>query len=428
MKILLVEDSATLRHAMSQYINDAGHTPLIARSGEEALQLLETTPVDMIIMDVEMPGLNGFETTRLIREWLGGHWIPIIFVTGLNEDENYREGIEAGGDDYLIKPVSYMIIKAKIRAMERIAEMRDQLNQLNAELEALSQLDSLTQIYNRRTFNELAQQQWLVAARQQQPISALMIDVDHFKLYNDHYGHPAGDACLKKVTQAIKSCLHRPQDILGRFGGEEFVALLPETDIEGTFKVAEAINKAVNALEIRHDVSPTHRRVSVSVGGATCNQTTGHDLEELIKSADRALYKAKRSGRNRALVDEVAPHRTLLIVDPQHAAPQRLSLLLQSRCNILTSDSANEALEIAKDLHPDVIVVDAALADENDYDFCRQLARSPKTAAIPLLLLSDQDCESRPVVELGCNICGCLTKPLKEELLLQKIQGLLESH
>src|SRR5690606_1561063 len=124
----------------------------------------------------------------------------------------------------------------------------------------------------------------------------------------------------------------------------------------------------------------------------------------------------------------VAPHRTLLIVDPQHAAPQRLSLLLQSRCNILTSDSANEALEIAKDLHPDVIVVDAALADENDYDFCRQLARSPKTAAIPLLLLSDQDCESRPVVELGCNICGCLTKPLKEELLLQNIQGLLESH
>src|SRR5690606_32194097 len=111
MMILLVEDSTTLRHAMTHNISDASHTPLIAISGEEALQRLEDTPVDMIIMDAEMPGLNGFETTRLIREWLGGHWIPIIFVSGRNEDESYREGIEAGGDDYLIKPVSYMIIK-----------------------------------------------------------------------------------------------------------------------------------------------------------------------------------------------------------------------------------------------------------------------------------------------------------------------------
>src|SRR5690606_41867430 len=141
--------------------------------------------------------------------------------------------------------------------------------------------------------------------------------------------------------------------------------------IPGAAAVSEAINKAVNALDIRHDVSPTDRRVSVSVGGATCNQTTGHDLEELIKSAARALYKANRSGRNRALVDEVAPHRTLLIVDPHHAAPQRLSLLLQSRCNILTTESTSEAVEIAKDLHPDVIVIDAALADANDYQIFR---------------------------------------------------------
>ncbi|WP_286876163.1 diguanylate cyclase, partial [Marinimicrobium sp. UBA4509] len=233
MKILLVEDSATLRHAMSQYISEAGHTPLIARSGEEALQLLEDTPVDLIIMDVEMPGLNGFETTRLIREWLGGHWVPIIFVTGKNEDESYREGIEAGGDDYLIKPVSPVIIKAKIRAMARIAEMRDQLNQLNAELEALSQLDSLTQILNRRTFNDQANQHWRLAVRHQTPTSVLMIDVDHFKPYNDHYGHPAGDRCLKQITQAIKGCLQRPSDLLGRYGGEEFIALLPETDLAG---------------------------------------------------------------------------------------------------------------------------------------------------------------------------------------------------
>jgi diguanylate cyclase (GGDEF)-like protein len=428
MKILLVEDSATLRHAMSQYINDAGHTPLIARSGEEALQLLEDTPVDMIIMDVEMPGLNGFETTRLIREWLGGHWIPIIFVTGLNEDENYREGIEAGGDDYLIKPVSSMIIKAKIRAMERIAEMRDQLNRLNAELETLSQLDSLTQIYNRRTFNEISEQQWLIAARQQLPISALMIDVDHFKLYNDHYGHPAGDSCLKKVTQAIKGCLNRPADLLGRFGGEEFVVLLPETDITGAFRVAETITKAVEAQALPHEVSTTSAVVTVSVGGACCLRTNGHNLEELIKTADRALYKAKRTGRNRSLVDEVATHRTLLIVDPSQDALQKISALLQARCNILTADNITEALEIAFDVHPDLMIADAELADKDNQELFHKLARVPKTASIPLLLLAAESCAQRPASDSSFNVRGCLSKPFHDQTLLQKVQEVLNAN
>lgn len=391
MKILLVEDSATLRHAMRGYIVDAGHEPLIARSGEEALQMLENTPVDMIIMDVEMPGLNGFETTRLIREWLGGHWIPIIFVTGLNEDENYREGIEAGGDDYLIKPVSRMIIKAKIRAMERIAEMRDQLHQLNSELEALSQLDSLTQIYNRRTFNELAEQQWAQAKRHQQPVSALMIDVDHFKLYNDHYGHPAGDACLKKIAQAIKSCLHRTGDLFGRYGGEEFIILLPETDTAGALHVAQKINQAIADMQLRHDVSPTSNRVSASIGGATCVRTTGHSLEELIKSADRALYKIKRSGRNRALIDEVVTHKTLLIADDEGDHSHHFSLLLQQHYNLLHCETPEECLELALELRPDMILLSTNIATAENNLLCQELKENPRTAGIPLAIMADQN-------------------------------------
>lgn len=425
MKILLVEDSATLRHAMSHYITAAGHTPVIAQSGEEALQLLENTPVDMIIMDVEMPGLNGFETTRLIREWLGGHWIPIIFVTGRNEDESYREGIDAGGDDYLIKPVSQMIIRAKIRAMERISEMRDQLNRLNAELEALSQLDSLTQIYNRRTFNEFGQQQWLVAARQQQPISALMIDVDHFKLFNDHYGHPAGDACLKKVTQAIKGCLRRPLDLLGRYGGEEFIVLLPETDAAGAFRVACTINKAVEAVAMRHEVSPTSHVVTVSIGGATCSPNACQDLEELIKNADRALYKAKRSGRNRALVDEVAIHKTVLIVDETFVNLQTLSTMLQNHCNILTAETCDDGLEIAFDVHPDLIIVDAEIAIADNHRFCRKLAKHPKTNMTPIVLLTEDDVQENPISDTYIGIRECVRKPLDEQTLLEKIQQLL---
>jgi diguanylate cyclase (GGDEF)-like protein len=427
MKILLVEDSATLRYAMRNYIIDAGHEPLMARSGEEALQLLENTPVDMIIMDVEMPGLNGFETTRLIREWLAGHWIPIIFVTGLNEDENYREGIEAGGDDYLIKPVSFMIIKAKIRAMERIAEMRDQLNQLNAELEALSQLDSLTQIYNRRTFNEMAQQQWLQAKRHQQPISALMIDVDHFKLFNDHYGHPAGDACLKKVSQAIKSCLHRSADIFGRYGGEEFVVLLPETDAKGAMRVAQSISEALENLALRHDVSPTHQFVTASIGGATCLRTTGHDLEELIKNADRALYKAKRAGRNRCWIDEVATHKTLLLVDINQDLLTHFSHHLQNHFNVLVTDSRQECMELAMDLHPDLILLGTSIANtEAGANLCEKLAKNPKTATIALALISEKLSADDEQCGKALGIHHAFDKQTAGPVLLNKIVQMLQ--
>jgi diguanylate cyclase (GGDEF)-like protein len=426
MKILLVEDSATLRFAMRNYITDAGHDPLLARSGEEALQLLENTPVDMIIMDVEMPGLNGFETTRLIREWLAGHWIPIIFVTGLNEDENYREGIEAGGDDYLIKPVSFMIIKAKIRAMERIAEMRDQLHRLNAELEALSQLDSLTQIYNRRTFNELAQQQWALAKRHQQPISALMIDVDHFKLFNDHYGHPAGDVCLKKVTQAIKSCLHRSADILGRYGGEEFIVLLPETDANGAMRVAQAISEAIEVAQLRHEISPSSNLVTASIGGATCLRTTGHDLEELIKNADRALYKAKRAGRNRSWIDEVATHKTLLLADANQELIRHFSTHLQPHFNLLTTESHKECLELAVDLHPDLILLgDSLISTEAGAELCKILARTPKTAGILLAQVGDASAESGIARANELGIKASFDKTLSGPTLLNKIVQLI---
>ncbi len=425
MKILLVEDSATLRFAMRNYIIEAGHSVLFAQTGEEALQLLETTPVDMIIMDVEMPGLNGFETTRLIREWLGGHWLPIIFVTGCNDDESYREGIEAGGDDYLIKPISPMILKAKIRALERIAEMRDQLNHLNAELEALSQLDSLTQIYNRRTFYEMAQQQWLTASRNKLALSVLMIDVDHFKLYNDHYGHPAGDHCLKKITQCFRECLLRPMDLLGRYGGEEFIALLPETDSIGALRVAQSINAAVEKLGMRHEASPSHHIVTVSIGGVTSADTANSSLEELIKHADRALYKAKHSGRNRSLVDDIAIHQSILVAHHDAAYTQSLAQLLSTQYNTLITENAEEALDICMDIHPDIILMENSMATENEDRLCRQLARNPKTNNIPIILISDTECTELPPPNAALGIRGCLKMPTTSSELLKKIEQLI---
>lgn len=400
--------------------------PVIAHSGEEALQLLEDTPVDLIIMDVEMPGLNGFETTRLIREWLGGHWIPIIFVTGKNEDESYREGIEAGGDDYLIKPVSPIIIKAKIRAMARIAEMRDQLNQLNRELEALSQLDSLTQIFNRRTFTQQAEQQWLIAQRRQTPISVLMIDVDHFKPYNDHYGHPAGDRCLKDVTSALRTCLHRPADLLGRYGGEEFIVLLPDTDREGALKVAQCMNQAVKDKGLEHRYSPGSDVITVSIGGATSHHSMSQPLEEVIKSADRMLYQAKHSGRDRALVEDVAAHKTLLIVTRNPDLIQDATRPLRAQCNLLTADSGVECLSIAQDVSPDLIIADTETALQEDQWLLRRLQENPLTAQTPLLLLVERVGTSPCDLEYGPWRLETLERPFKASDLRARVHRIFE--
>jgi diguanylate cyclase (GGDEF)-like protein len=425
MKILLVEDSATLRHAHSSHIRNAGHTPIIAESGEEALQMVENTPVDMIIMDVEMPGLNGFETTKLMREWLGDYWIPIIFVTGKSDDESYREGIEAGGDDYLIKPVSPAILHAKITAMERIADMRDQLRELNAELETLSQRDGLTKVYNRRTFDEYGKQQWLVANRKQQPIGVLMIDIDHFKSYNDFYGHLAGDECLAKVAEAMKESVHRPTDILARYGGEEFIILLPDTDIEGALQVGNAIRYAVEDLKIQHQASTTSRVVTVSIGAATTRHTTGRTLQDLINCADKALYKSKRSGRNRVTAEEYSLVKNILIADDD---PDTLNLLtseFQGICQIMAAENGDECVELAHSLQPDLVILDIDMPGMDSVEFYKSLRQASHDACIPILLISRR--EKNELMEAG-EIMGannCIQKPAARQFLLTKINSFL---
>ena len=286
MKVLLVEDSATLRHAMCQQIQKAGHETVVAESGEQALQLVETTPVDLVIMDVEMPGLDGFETTRLMRESFGNHWVPIIFITGMSDEASFHEGIEAGGDDYLIKPVTPVILRAKIRALERIADMRDQLHRLNEELKTLSQRDGLTGLFNRRTFEE--------KAIEQQVASILMIDVDHFKAYNDCHGHLAGDRCLKEVATSLAQVIRRPADLLARYGGEEFVVMLPHTDLEGARIVAETLRRSIRALGLPNRGIGSDSTVTVSIGGATTRHTSGMNPEALLQQADKKAVTEPR--------------------------------------------------------------------------------------------------------------------------------------
>ncbi len=261
-----------------------------------------------------MPGMDGFEVARRIRQLeQAGEWTPIIFLTARTSDEDLEKAIAVGGDDYLIKPVSETVLAAKVRAMQRIAQMRysllvltRKLDEANQELTRLSSLDGLTAIANRRQFDETLQREWRRASRQGKPVSLLFCDVDYFKQFNDGYGHQVGDECLKAVARTLKDVLRRPADMVARYGGEEFSAVLPDTDVAGALLVAESLRAAVEALGITHRFSRAAKVVTISVGVATAVPAR-HDGSPMprLKMADEALYVAKENGRNR--VATVAP-------------------------------------------------------------------------------------------------------------------------
>ncbi len=312
MKVLLIEDTLTSATLVSHQLRRMGMEPFLARTGEEGLELYRKIQPNLILLDVIMPGMDGFEVARRIRAQeheKRDEWTPIIFLTSRTSDEDLETGIAVGGDDYLIKPVSEVVLSAKVKAMQRIAQMRysllvltRKLNEANAELTRLSSLDGMTGIANRRHFDETLQREWRRASRSAEPhpISLLLCDVDFFKQFNDSYGHQVGDECLKAVAHILQNQLRRPGDLVARYGGEEFAVVLPDTDVAGALQVAENLRAAVEALRITHRYSAAANVVTISVGVSTYQPRRGDaQWSALLKAADEALYRSKQAGRNR---------------------------------------------------------------------------------------------------------------------------------
>lgn len=308
MKALLIEDTLTSATLVSHQLRKIGIEPIVARNGETGIELYKQEHPDLILLDIIMPGMDGFEVARRIRQLEQfGEWTPIIFLTARTSDADLEKAISVGGDDYLIKPVSETVLAAKVRAMQRIAQMRfsllvltRKLDDANQELTRLSSLDGLTGISNRRQFDETLLREWRRLGRQGRPLSMLLCDVDYFKQFNDAYGHQVGDECLKAVARTLKDTLRRPADLVARYGGEEFAVILPDTEITGALQVAEAMRSAVEGLNITHRYSKGASVVTISIGVAsTTPSRTGSDSSALLKRAHDALYQAKQAGRNR---------------------------------------------------------------------------------------------------------------------------------
>ena len=305
MKILIVEDSRSNLLVLTQYVERLGATPIQADCGEVALEKFGRERPDIVLLDAILPDIDGFIVAQRIRGMENpSDWTPIIFLSSLGKDEDIEKGISAGGDDYLHKPVSEVVLGAKIRAMQRIIQMRTslvvlarKLDTANQELKRLSASDGLTGIANRRLFDETMSREWRRARRSSTGISLMMCDVDYFKRFNDTYGHQAGDDCLRQVASTIAKHMERPSDLAARYGGEEFAVILPDSTIGGALFVAEKIRHGIHGLNIPHSGSP-HGRVTLSIGIARATPNELDPPEDLIKAADKALYQAKDDGRD----------------------------------------------------------------------------------------------------------------------------------
>ena len=305
MRILVVDDSKTIRQVVAECLKTMGHDVVYSENGMQSLEYVAQHDVDLILMDVEMPGLNGFEATKAIRESKKEDWFPIIFLTSHNDDNNFTDGILAGGDAYLSKPLNPLRLQLTVISMERIYVMRQKLQKAqlglelaNKELERLSFYDQLTGLANRRHYDTTLDKQFGLARRNKSPLSLIICDIDYFKLYNDTYGHQQGDHCLIQVAKLIQEQAKRPTDLACRYGGEEFTVILPDTDLQGGRFIAEKIRKTVFECNIIHSSSKVAQSVSLSLGVCTY---TGQfkSAQELTKNADDALYNAKAHGRNR---------------------------------------------------------------------------------------------------------------------------------
>lgn len=297
--VLVVDDDPMAREVLTRRLARLGHAATPVADGRQALQILGRQAFDLVLLDLRMPGLDGFQVLRAIRERFSLAHLPVIMVTSADDTESIVQALELGANDYITKPLDFPVALARIRGLLLLRQVVRALEAANEKLEQLSFLDGLTNIANRRRFDEFLAGEWRRAVREGVPLSLIFIDIDFFKAFNDHYGHEAGDEVLRRVATALSGILNRPADLVARYGGEEFVAVLPGTDAKGAAFIAERLRAAVEGLGIPHAASPVAPHVTVSLGVATLVPLRGSAPEALLAAADQALYQAKREGRNR---------------------------------------------------------------------------------------------------------------------------------
>jgi diguanylate cyclase (GGDEF)-like protein len=290
--VLIVDDEPQNLHLLGEALREECEL-LVATSGPEALRrACSDIPPDLILLDIMMPEMDGYEVCRTLKGDPASQSIPVIFITARDAVNDEAEGLAVGAVDYITKPFSPEIVRARVRTHLRLKAQADMLA-------SLSVVDELTGLPNRRQFERSLENEWRRARRNGDAFTIVMLDVDHFKQYNDNYGHSAGDECLRRVASALGSVMQRPAELVARYGGEEFVALLPGTNHDDGLRIGERFRARIEALCLEHAYSPAGPCVTVSAGVATGRPCQQSNAQELLEATDRMLYRAKHEGRNR---------------------------------------------------------------------------------------------------------------------------------
>lgn len=318
--VLLVDDQAMVAEGIRRMLADEHDIEFhYCSNPKEAIQQAIACNATVILQDLVMPDVDGMTLVRFYRNNPSTRNVPVIVLSSKDDPKVKSEAFGQGATDYLVKlpekiellarirahSKSYVVQKERDEAFRNLSRMQAQLEDMNVELsrsnhelQRLSSLDGLTGLANRRLFDDTLEREWQRTARSETPLSLIFADIDFFKRYNDHYDHQAGDDCLKRVSHALGSIVHRPADLVCRYGGEEFVMILPDTTAEGALAVADKMLHSVAALHIEHQNSDAADHVTLSIGVATASPTAGARPEDLIETADQMLYRAKARGRN----------------------------------------------------------------------------------------------------------------------------------
>jgi two-component system cell cycle response regulator len=433
-RVLVVDDDDIALQRLGDLVTAAGYEVMTVSGGAAALAALRTEFAPIVILDRSMPGMDGLELCRAIRNGEYPGYVYIMLCTTHDSEDEILGGLRAGADDYLSKRASGTQLIARLATARRIIALEQSLKHVIEERRRMAMTDALTGCYNRRYFMNHLRRELKRSGRSGGDLALAVMDIDHFKRINDRFGHAAGDAVLVEFAQRVKEALPRETDWCARLGGEEFAVVLPETHLPGARVVAEAMRAAVAAVPTRTAAGRIDITVSVGVSSVGVFADRGAaTVEQLLRRADDCLYSSKRSGRDRVTIDGEAnvdkPLKTLLYVDddPDIREIVQMSLSLDGQLTVLTSDGGERALLKMRVEHPDLVVLDVMMPGMDGPTLLKRMRQDPGLAQIPVIFMTAKASAQETQRFRELSAIGVIAKPFDPMALSAQVRALWEA-